>query len=63
MSEILLGEEVESFGVDGVEQTLYCHEKCKPKLVEMTERQDWQVLPDGPLRSFYEEHQDKIVTS
>ena len=60
VAEVFLNKPVESFGVQGIEQTLYCHEKCRP-LLEAA-KNDWKMLPDGPLRIVFAEHAEKIAT-
>ena len=59
---IIAGKSINPFDLHGVVGTLCCHDDCKGVVLEMIAKQDWKLLPEGPLRSFYEENQDKIVT-
>lgn len=53
MTEILMGDSVESFSVKGIRETLFAHDKCIVKLKSING--DWQKLPNGPLRKAFEE--------
>ena len=46
-------EQVNLFGVKGIEQELCCHNKCKEMLLACGK--DWEKLPLGPLRKLFEE--------
>jgi len=52
--EVLLGNSIESFSVNGIDAVLYSHKpKCKDILVGCGK--DWKKLPAGPLRKAFEE--------
>lgn len=46
-------EQVNYFSVNGIEEALCCHNKCKEKLLACGN--DWEKLPSGPLRKLFEE--------
>lgn len=56
VTEMLLGEGIESFSIKGISNTMHCDEKCKELLIACGN--DWKKLPDGPIRKFFDE-QDK----
>ena len=48
--EILTGENIKSFNVDGISRTLYSHKKCLKTLTECSD-ENWRNLPDAsPLK-------------
>lgn len=49
-------ESINPFSVKGIEQTLLCHDRCKPAVEEMTRIKDWKQLPEGPLRDCFAEN-------
>jgi len=49
-------DSVNPFEVGGIDQVLHCHDRCKAVVEEMSEKQDWRILPEGPLRRCYEEN-------
>ncbi len=46
-------ERVHSFTVTGITRTLHCGNRCKQALLDAGS--DWTKLPDGPLRTAFEE--------
>lgn len=55
MKEIMLGDSVSTIKIDGIDGDLCLHKKCLDKMTEI-QGTGWESLPEGPLRSFYEEH-------
>lgn len=55
--EVLLGTKVYPFGVDGIERTLWAHEKCRDLILKLEGK--WQSLPTGPLREAFAKAIDK----
>ena len=51
-------ELVHTFSVKGIDQKLHCDNKCKQKLIDCGN--DWQELPDGPLKTVFQATFDKI---
>lgn len=39
------------------DQTLCCHDKCRPVAEEAFAAKDWRLLPPGPIRKAFEEHE------
>ena len=58
VTEMLLNQPIESFGVKGIETTLHCDDKCKELLIACGK--DWTKLPSGPLRRSFEEANKKL---
>jgi len=54
---ILLDKNRVWFKITGIFNKLCCHEKCKPILQEAIEKDDWKLLPEGPLRKVFETQQ------
>lgn len=50
LAEVLLGETVKEFNVNGTDQGLFGHKKC---LKEIANIKTFDELPDGPLRDAY----------
>lgn len=57
-SYIFVGD-INPFHMEGIKQTLVCHDKCKSIVLDAMEKKDWTLLPEGPLRSAYQEAQEK----
>ncbi len=49
-------DHVNSFKLEGIERMLHCDDKCKEKLKKAAEKNDWKMLPEGPLRNAFKEH-------
>ena len=50
-----LSDSVNPFTCKGIENILHCHDNCKPKAIKALKKNDWKLLPAGPLRSIFEE--------
>lgn len=50
----IFDDDCNPFSCGDFEGTLFCHTKCKPFILEMSEKKDWKVLPEGPMRTAYE---------
>jgi hypothetical protein len=55
----LIDKSINSFSVTGIDGTLYCHDACKPKVLEAMEAKDWKLLPEGPLREAFKDSEGK----
>lgn len=49
---------IQPITVKGIPQVFHIHKitpekKCREKLIEAHQKKDWNLLPDGPLKSFY----------
>lgn len=56
---ILLDKSINPFSVTGIEQELHCHDRCKLIVLDAMSKQDWKLLPMGPLREAYEGANEK----
>jgi len=52
-----LSKLVHPFKIQGIDKMLHCDDNCKKILKHACEKQDWKLLPDGPLRQAFEENQ------
>ena len=52
-------ERVHFFGVHGIDRELHCDNACK-KLLQEIVKDDWEKLPDGPLRKVFQEAHEKL---
>lgn len=52
---MLLDKSMNWFTVPGISQKLSCHDNCKPKLEFAISKENWKLLPEGPLRRVFEE--------
>ena len=59
VTEVLMGESVESFSVTGGPR-MYAHDKCI-KILKGIEGKDWKALPDGPLRQAFTEQENQTI--
>ncbi len=51
-TEILLGKNVHTVEIVGMDKDVCLHDKCL--MILRTNGPDWRTLPDGPLRRAYE---------
>lgn len=62
----ILLEDFETFGLPGMldaaglPAVMFTCEEHKAALIEMSQKKDYTVLPDGNLRRFLEKHKDHI---
>jgi len=54
-------ERVNPFKVKGINRELHCDNKCKQLLIDAGK--DWHKLPDGPLRTAFEEAEKTQITN
>ncbi len=62
LKEILMGETVQTIGVEGFDKDMCVHIKCLDVLKQ--NGPDWHTLPIGPLRRAYEKaslRSDEVV--
>lgn len=52
----VLLESFHNFSIPGIDQMLQCHDSCKPILLEVVEKKDWTLLPEGPIRRCFRDH-------
>ena len=50
----IFDELVNTFTIPGIKGELHSDNKCKDLLQSIGD--DWRLLPDGPLRTFFKEH-------
>jgi len=55
---ILLELHLNWFSVPGIKTKMCCHQKCLPVLKAAIFREDWKMLPKGPLRKVFEEQEE-----
>ncbi len=51
---MLLDKSINPFNVNGIKETMICHDNCKPKIQAAARSGDWRELPDGPIRKAFE---------
>ncbi len=68
--EIIMAKTVQSFGIDGIKQTLFGHDKCIKDLKANIARNGTALvadLPDGPLKQSMQpkekENDDRVPTT
>lgn len=54
LKEIMLGRNVSTIKIDGIDGDLCLHAKCLDQMKEL-KGGGWENLPAGPLRDFYED--------
>lgn len=54
---ILLDKSCNPFSLKGIKQTIHCHDKCRIFIEGQT---DWKQLPQGPLRTVFEEAESEM---
>jgi len=61
LKEILLGENVHTVEIEGMDKDVCLHARC----LKVLERNgpDWRSLPDGPLRHAYEKANERLSES
>lgn len=58
--EIMMNRRIKSFKVNGIEEELYCHNRCDKTLKKNTkDGGKWEDLPEGPLRKVFSEANNK----
>lgn len=48
---------VHPFKCQGIDKMLHCDDKCLIILKEALGKEDWKLLPDGPLRKAFEDNE------
>jgi len=52
-------EMVHSFGIQGIKNTLHADNKCRDLLTKAQTKNDWKLLPKGPIRKLFEKEFQK----
>ncbi len=59
-NKYILLEALQNFNINGIDQVMQCHVSCKPILQEAMKKKDWRVLPEGPIRRAFAEHEKQL---
>ncbi len=52
-----IDKSVNPFKCQGIDKMLHCDDKCLVILKEALGKEDWKLLPDGPLREAFEDNE------
>jgi hypothetical protein len=62
MLEIIMGKNVHVCGLEGLKEDFCVHDSCADLLQKVQSAQNWELLPEGPLRKCFEnaEHAKEV---
>lgn len=53
----IIDKDMNFFSMNCFDRDLNCHDDCKPLVQKACEANDWRLLPDGPIRKAFQEHE------